>query len=178
MIEQNPFSAVIREQTQRALWECENLLRAIPDALWDRRYDGIPMWKYVYHTLYSMDRWYINPGDPDYRDPSFHTKGLNDLNVVPSEDETLPRETALSYFVAVKGKLCAYLDVLQDDELTECPADCDMTRFHLILGQFRHWHRHMGLIYGFLIEDTGNWPFVLNQLGAPPEQGEMPFFYD
>lgn len=53
-----------------------------------------------------------------------------------------------------------------------------MTRFHLILGQFRHWHRHMGLIYGFLIEDTGNWPFVLNQLGAPPEQGEMPFFYD
>lgn len=146
--------------------------------LWDRRYDGIPMWKYVYHTLYSMDRWYINPGDPDYRAPSFHTKGLNDLNVVPSEDETLPRETALSYFAAVKGKLCAYLDVLQDDELTECPADCDMTRFHLILGQFRHWHRHMGLIYGFLIEDTGNWPFVLNQLGAPPEQGEMPFFYD
>ena len=69
-------------------------------------------------------------------------------------------------------------DSLQDDELTECPADCDMTRFHLILGQFRHCHRHMGLIYGFLIEDTGNWPFVLNQLGAPPEQGEMPFFYD
>lgn len=89
MIEQNPFSAVIREQTQRALWECENLLRAIPDALWDRRYDGIPMWKYVYHTLYSMDRWYINPGDPDYRDPSFHTKGLNDLNVVPSREKLL-----------------------------------------------------------------------------------------
>lgn len=51
----------IRFLTNRALWETENLIKCIPDELWDKRYDGIPMWKYLYHTLYSMDRWYINP---------------------------------------------------------------------------------------------------------------------
>ena len=40
----------------RALWEMENPMKCISDELWNKRYDGIPMWKYLYHTLYSMDR--------------------------------------------------------------------------------------------------------------------------
>lgn len=80
----------IRELTERALWETENLIACIPDALWDKRYDGLPMWKYVYHTLYSMDRWYINPCDPDYRDPVYHTPTLASLNDAP-EGEALTR---------------------------------------------------------------------------------------
>ena len=51
----------IKYLTDRALWETENLIKCIPDELWTKRYDGIPVWKYLYHTLYSMDRWYINP---------------------------------------------------------------------------------------------------------------------
>lgn len=166
----------IRFLTERALWETENLMKCIPDELWDKRYDGIPMWKYLYHTLYSMDRWYINPGDPAYRDPEFHTETLADLNVVPG-DERIGRETMERYYLQIRGKIQKYLQWLTDDQLGQEPENCDMSRFRLILGQFRHWHRHMGVIYGFLIQDTGKWPYVLNMRGEYPRE-PMPNYYD
>ena len=173
----NGLSDDIRYLTERALWETENLIACVPDELWDKRYDGIPMWKYLYHMLYSMDRWYINPSDPDYRDPAFHTPVLNNLNVVPEEGETLPRETVTEYFAHIKDKITAYLDTLTDDMLGDCPQYCSMSRLRLILGQFRHWHRHMGLVYGFIVEDTGKWPYVLNMNGEYPGS-PMPNFYE
>lgn len=165
----------IRFLTDRALWETENLISCIPDELWNKRYDGLPMWKYVYHMLYSMDRWYINPNDTTYQDPSFHQEKLADLNVVPKE-EYISREQLETYLGHIKQKIEAYLDTLQDEELAKNPKGCDMSRFRLILGQFRHWHRHMGIIYGFLIQDTGKWPYVLNMLGKYPEE-PMPNYY-
>lgn len=166
----------IRDLTARALWEMENLMAAIPEELWDKRYDGLPMWKYVYHTLYSMDRWFINPQDPGYRDPSIHREGLADLNIVPPEGETLSRQDTEAYFQYIRRKLLDYVATLCDDMLGDCPQECSLSRLKLILGQFRHWHRHMGIIYGFLIQDTGKWPFVLNMLGEIP-LGPMPHYY-
>lgn len=165
----------IRYLTNRALWETENLIKCIPDELWSKRYDGIPMWKYLYHMLYSMDRWYINPCDPDYQDPEFHTDTLADLNVIPT-DERLTRSQLESYFFKIREKIQDYIEQLSDDDLSMKPQNCDMSRFLLILGQFRHWHRHMGVIYGFIIEDAGKWPYVLNMLGKYPDE-PMPNFY-
>ncbi len=165
----------IRYLTERALWETENLIRCVPDELWDKRYDELPIWKYIYHMLYSMDRWYINPADPDYRDPSFHREGLADLNVVPGP-ERVERALIEAYFAAVAEKIRRYAADLRDEDLAQCPPGCDMSRFRLILGQFRHWHRHMGVVYGFLVEDTGRWPYVLNMLGEYPKD-PMPNFY-
>ena len=161
--------------TKRALWEMQNLMKCIPDELWDNRYDGIPMWKFVYHTLYSMDRWYINPADPDYRDPDFHVKGLNDLNIIP-ETERIDREQMENYFHTIEGKITDYLKELKDEELSVNPEGCELSRMCLIMGQIRHWHRHMGVIYGFLIQDTGKWPYVLNMYGKYPDE-PMPNFF-
>lgn len=166
----------IRYLTDRALWETENLMKCIPDELWHKRYDGIPMWKYLYHTLYSMDRWYINPCDPTYKDPDFHMDNLANLNVVPRE-ESLERIQLEQYFDQIRNKIQNYMEGLRDSELAEFPEGCDMSRFRLILGQIRHWHRHMGIIYGFIIEDTGKWPYVLNMQGKYPKE-PMPNFYD
>lgn len=165
----------IRYLTERALWETENLMKCIPDELWDKRYDGIPMWKYLYHTLYSMDRWYINPNDPTYRNPEFHTDSLADLNVVP-EDELIQRNEMEDYFYRIQDKIHSYIAQLDDDSLAENPVNCEMSRFRLILGQFRHWHRHMGIIYGFIIEDAGKWPYVLNMCGEYPDE-PMPNYF-
>ena len=55
------YHAVIAEMTVRALWELQNLLDCIPAALWDRGYDGAPLWQHVYHTLHELDQWFINP---------------------------------------------------------------------------------------------------------------------
>lgn len=166
----------IKYLTDRALWETENLMKCIPDALWEKRYDGIPMWKYFYHMLYSMDRWYINPYDADYTNPEFHTDTLADLNVIPTEDERLTREQMEDYLGQIRSKIQNYTSTLENAMLYENPTNCSMSRFRLILGQFRHWHRHMGVIYGFVIEDTGKWPYVLNMLGAYPDS-PMPNFY-
>ena len=35
------YHAVIAEMTVRALWELQNLLDCIPDALWDRCYGAV-----------------------------------------------------------------------------------------------------------------------------------------
>ncbi len=165
----------IRELTERALWETENLIKCVPETLWGKRYDGLPMWKYLYHMLFSMDRWYINPEDPDYVPPAFHKPDLADLNVVP-KDEFIDREELEAYFFRIREKLEAYLETLRDEELGENPPGCGMSRLKLIFGQIRHWHRHMGLVYGFLIQDTGKWPYVLNMQGKMPEE-PMPNFY-
>lgn len=165
----------IRYLTNRALWETENLMKCIPDELWDKRYDGIPMWKYLYHTLYSMDRWYINPNDPTYRNPEFHMDSLADLNVVP-KDEFIERNELENYFYRIQDKIHSYIAQLDDDSLAENPVNCEMSRFRLILGQFRHWHRHMGIIYGFIIEDAGKWPYVLNMCGEYPDE-PMPNYF-
>ncbi len=175
MKEVSCLSDDIRYLTGRALWEMENLIKCITDELWNKRYDGLPMWKYLYHTLYSMDRWYINPGDPVYQNPSFHTDDLANLNVVPG-DENLDRKLVEDYFYKIKEKIENYILGLKDEELSQKPENCDISRFRLILGQFRHWHRHMGLIYGFIVEDTGKWPYVLNMKAPYPEE-PMPNFY-
>lgn len=166
----------IRYITKRALWETENLMACIPDKLWNQRYDAIPMWKYLYHMLYSMDRWFIDPNDPEYRDPEFHLTDLANLNVIP-EKEFITREQLNQYFSRIQTKIVNYIDKLQDEELSEKPVGCDITRFRLILGQIRHWHRHMGIIYGFIIMDDGKWPYVLNMQGAYPTD-PMPNYYE
>ena len=165
----------IRYLTDRALWETENLIKCIPDELWNKRYDDIPVWKYLYHTLYSMDRWYINPYNAAYQDPEFHTAAMADLNVIPS-DEVLTRAQIESYFHRIQDKIQTYIAALEDCDLSEQPENCSMSRFRLILGQFRHWHRHMGIIYGFIIKDAGKWPYVLNMSGEYPKE-PMPNYF-
>lgn len=165
----------IRYLTDRALWETENLIKCIPDTLWNKRYDAIPMWKYLYHMLYSMDRWFINPYDSSYQNPDFHTETLADLNVIPQE-EGVEKKQLENYFYRIQDKIKTYTATLKDTELCEPPENCKVSRFCLILGQYRHWHRHMGIIYGFLIEDTGKWPYVLNMFREYP-QTSMPNYF-
>ena len=52
-------------------------------------------------------------------------------------------------------------DLYNDTELLEKPLNCEYSKFQLILAQFRHLHTHMGMIMGFIIEATGQWPTVL-----------------
>lgn len=165
----------IRFLTGRALWETENLIKCIPNGLWNKRYDAIPVWKYLYHMLYSMDRWFINPYDGAYQAPDFHTETMADLNVIPDYGHP-DREQLELYFYKVKKKIEDYILTLRDGELSQMPEECDMTRFRLFAGQFRHWHRHMGIIYGFIIADTGKWPYVLNMDGEYPDE-PMPNYY-
>lgn len=128
---------VITSQTAKALWEVKNVIDCVPEELWDKCYCEMPMWQHIYHTLHSLDMWYINPYDNNY---------YNDIKI----------------------KIDEYLSELSDDSLLEKPTDCAYNRFTLILAQFRHLHTHMGMIMGFIIDDTGLWPRVISLRGDIP----------
>lgn len=168
-MEQNTYIEIIRDQTERALWEVGNVIDCIPDDIWERQYCDMPLWKHAYHMLHSLDLWYINPNDSNYAEPSFHTPNLNNLDVATYGN--LTREQINCYFAKIKSKISDYLDGLKDNALLEYPEGCQYTKFTLIMAQFRHLHSHMGMIMGFIIEATGQWPTVLG-LTSPIPSGD------
>lgn len=169
-MDQQTFTSIISELTKRALWEVHNVMECVPDELWEKKYCEIPMWKHIYHMLHSLDLWFINPGSPDFTEPSFHRPGLNDLNIL--SEGTLSRQELNHYFQQIRQKTMQYLEQLQDEDLLICPDHCEYTRFTLMMAQHRHLHSHMGILMGFIIEDTGRWPHVLGLEGSFPENDQ------
>lgn len=151
------FLEAVKDQTKRTFWSLRNVMDCIPDSNWSLPYCGVPLWKHVYHTLHSLDKWYINPFD--YHEPDFHAEGLSDLNT--NTTAYLSRDLLETYASEVEAKLAGYLDGLTDRKLLEKPPECPYTRFHLILAQHRHADMHIGIIMGDIISDTGHWPKVL-----------------
>ena len=129
----------------------------------------MPLWKHIYHMLNSLDMWFINPRDKKYCEPSIHTENLNNLDIIT--DKVLSHSDIENYFKAIEIKIADYITKLNDEELLDYPENCEYTKFTLILAQFRHLHTHMGMIMGFIIDDTGLWPNVLG-LTRPIPQNE------
>ena len=153
------LTETIIDQTNRALWEIWNVIDCVPEELWSKEYCDMALYKHIYHMLHSLDLWYINPNDPDYREPDIHIPGLNDLDAVT--DRFISKSEIRNYYEAIKNKITAYTNFLDDTQLNKKPANCSHNKFELILAQFRHLHTHMGMIMGFIIEATGQWPTVL-----------------
>ena len=145
------YHAVIAEMTVRALWELQNLLDCIPDALWDRCYGGAPLWQHVCHTLHELGQWFINPRDTDFVEPPIHTPHLQELHIYPAV--RLDRPAIDDYFYTIKAKLSIYLTSLHDEDLLQRPDNCEWTRFTLILSQYRHLHTHLGMLMGFIVAE-------------------------
>ena len=165
----NKLTDVIKVQTDRALWEIKNVIDCVPEAIWSREYCKMPLYKHIYHMLHSLDLWYINPNDKDYQEPKIHIPNLNNLDV--ATDKMITRNEINAYYEAIKNKITAYTNSLDDTELDRNPVDCCYSKFELILAQFRHLHTHMGMIMGFIIESTEQWPTVLG-LTQPIPQDE------
>ncbi len=142
---------IIKEQTDA---NYINLITAIKT--YDRNLSvcGAPAWRYVYHTIHSADKWFINPFV--YDEPEFHETGMDDPNNPCSIE--LSDEQLLEYLERVRRKTADYIDSLTDDMLAECPENCCMTRLELVLRQFRHISTHIGMVNGLTIEKTGRFP--------------------
>ncbi len=164
----------IVRQTDRVLWEAKNIIRCIPDTLWDKLYSGAPVYRHVYHMLHSLDRWFINPYDAGYTEPAFHVSGLNDLDAVL--DACISRAQIDGYLEGIEKKIKAYTRALTDELLSERPENCPFTRLALILGQYRHLYAHVGMLMGWIIAFDGRWPLTLGMEREIPEDGGIPFF--
>ncbi len=166
------FLNSIKDQTARTLWSLNNVIDAIPDSYWEKLYCDMPVWKHVYHTLHSLDMWYINP--LVYEEPSFHKEGLNDLDAVT--EGFLSRALLKEYYIDVHKKIFAYLDGLDDEKLLERPDKCPYTRFHLIMAQHRHLDMHIGMLMGYVIAGKDLWPRILGLQSEFPEDEYSLYF--
>ncbi|MCM1299154.1 MAG: DinB family protein [Firmicutes bacterium] len=118
----------------------------------------VPAWRYVYHTLYSADRWFFNPFI--YEEPVFHDAIPNN----PDQPNTaiLSDEELLDILKNVEQKTYDYLSKLTDQDLYERPPECTFTRMELILIQFRHMSFHTGMLNGQTVERTGKFPVYIS----------------
>ena len=162
---------IIKEQTHRALWSIINVISCIPDSEYERCYCDMPLWKHVYHTLHSLDQWYINPSK--YIEPAFHVANLNSLDV--HTDKVLSKQEVDQYLLSVTNKIEAYIGRLDENLLLEKPEGCKWTRLTLIIAQLRHLQYHTGIIMGFIICDTGKWPLVIGLENEIPGN-DFPYF--
>lgn len=58
-MKQNTLIEIISDQTQRMLWEVNNVIDCVPNSLWNKEYCDMPLWKHIYHMLHSLDLWFI-----------------------------------------------------------------------------------------------------------------------
>ena len=151
------LTEIIRDQTARSIWSLRNVIDCILDEYWDKEYCGMPFWKHIYHTIHSLDRWYINPSK--YSEPIFHVDNLNNLDV--KTDKLLTRPEIENYLTCVSEKISDYCSQLSGEMLSEKPDGCNYTRIQLILAQHRHLDMHIGMMMGFIISGTGQWPRVM-----------------
>lgn len=166
-MKQDSLVSIIADQTRRALWEVKNVIDCVPDACWNKEYCDMPMWKHIYHMLHSLDLWFINPRDCGFKEPFIHEKNLNNLDIVTQKQ--LSRDEINTYFNQVRKKIVHYISSeLDDKDLLLKPENCEYTRFTLVLAQHRHLHTHMGMIMGFIIDDTNRWPRVIGLEGEIP----------
>ena len=152
----------------------KNIIDCVPDNLWDKCYCQMPMWKHIYHMLHSLDLWFMNPRDTNFIEPSIHEKDLNNLDVFTNKK--LSRDEIIEYYTQIVVKIKNYLLATKDEELLLMPDNCEYTRFTLILSQYRHLHSHMGMIMGFIIDDTGMWPRVVGLEKPLPMEPYSKFF--
>ena len=105
---QNILTKIIEEQTNRALWEVKNVIDCVSEELWNKKYCEMPCWKHIYHMLHSLDLWYINPRDKNFREPDIHEKDLNYLDIV--SHKVVSRKEIESYFSLKRKFVRTYLN--------------------------------------------------------------------
>ena len=139
-----------------------NLKIAMDTVDWNTKICGAPAWRYIYHTIHSADKWFINPSKRnDESEPFFHTPGL-DWPDTPSH-VVLSHETLYAYYEQVHQKIITYCESLNDLQLNEQPTGCSSTRLGLALSQFRHMYTHIGILNGVTIVNTNQYPLVVNE---------------
>ena len=128
---------------------------------WNADICSAPVWRYIYHTLHSADKFFINPSSWAQEDePPFHSHMLDWPDT--QADTVLSKETLYAYFDKVWQKITSYIDSLNDVQLTERPNG-KLTRLGLILSQFRHMYAHIGILNGVTIANTQQYPRVINE---------------
>ena len=150
------FTSRLIRQTDIVMKNIDYSLAAATDEVMEKELNGYVMWKHFYHMLNSLDRIFAH--SEVYRFPDFHEDKLNLLD--HKSGKTLSRAILINYFKAIREKIGAYMDGMDDSKLLEevmC-QEMRITRFDLIIAQFRHVTWHLGYIHSCIKAETGSLP--------------------
>ena len=120
--------------------------------------------RFIFHTLHSLDKWFVNPAEYKYDENSSGGVAEN-LSVISSYRQgfdaapgvVISRENLEKYAVSVAQKIRIYLAKLSDKMLSEKLDGCEFTRLELILGQFRHVMCHAGISSAINAQNGNGW---------------------
>lgn len=153
------FTEKLKKQTGIIMIDIGYTFAEVSEELMQKEVNGFLMWKHFYHMLNSIDR--IFAYSEDYRFPDFHEDGLNRLDC--ASDKTLSKDFLETYFKNIREKITHYLDGTDDSKLLEeviC-QEMRISRFDLIVAQFRHITWHLGYIQGCIKIETGKLPVYI-----------------
>ncbi len=143
---ENLLSKIIAEQTEILL---KNINSVVQSANLEAEFDGLNASRFIFHTLHSLDKWFVNPAEYKYDENSSGGVAEN-LSIISSYRQgfdaapgvVISRENLEKYAVSVAQKIRIYLAKLSDKMLSEKLDGCEFTRLELILGQFRRRERN------------------------------------
>ena len=113
----------------------ENVLATVQEANLEAELDGINSSRFIFHTLHSLDKWFINPAEYKYDEKSCGGTEEN-LSIISSSSllfsaakgVVIPRKNLKIYANFVTKKIRSYMASMTDKMLFEKPDGCDFTR--------------------------------------------------
>jgi len=157
----------LRRQALPLFQNIEVLLDEFSDEEFQGSLGGFPVWRQFYHLIHSLDKNFIDP--EAFEEPDFHQPGLDQLPE-PSP-ATLSKPQLLAYYQGVKAMVQGYLDGLTEQTLDQAVVyrHLNLTRFDLILAQFRHILYHVGYLHCALKLARGTTPEYVGLYKAQPK---------
>ncbi len=149
----NQLIITLQKQTDVLLKNILVTLESCNDEIINKPSTNWPIWKQFYHLLHSIDEWFFNP--LTFIEPPFHQPYFRTSDIGPDK---LSKQQLLDYFQTIKTKVSDYLQNITIELLEEIIEKINLTRFDLMLIQFRHIMHHIGYLHCTIKNEIGNSP--------------------
>lgn len=147
----------------------ETLVEVCPDEVWNRRYNDIPFWYQVYHTVYFVDYWLR----ADSAGVGFPSMPL-DPRIPPEFEHKVPegisvsRDSMRMYLHLIREKFtCIFASIKESNlSLPALEQESEVTLLDVIFSQTRHFMYNHGYCNGILRQqdlEEADW-FAYNEL--------------
>ena len=144
---------ILRDQFFSCYQMLETLVEVCPDDVWIGRYNDIPFWYQVYHTVYFVDYWFR----ADSAGAGFPSVPL-DSRIPPEFEHDVPegisvsRDSMREYLRLIREKLTCLFASIKESDLT-LPAfeqEPEVTLLDAVFSQTRHVMYNLGYCNGIL----------------------------
>jgi hypothetical protein len=133
----------------------KNLIHLVPEEQWNTDYNGVPMWKQVYHVVYYIDYWLrLKYDESEFRCVIFDERISPELNIHTDGDLSITRTQMADYLEKIHIKTEQFFQALQDEDLAApiISGVENYTYLDVITGQIRHIMYNIGYCNALLRE--------------------------